>query len=91
MNADMCSGVNLVLNLGVVDPGKKNIFPGKFPKNFVFFCQFHKEFRFFKENFRKISIFLCNLNKSFGFLGKNCPFTATSEQIILFLFKSHHF
>jgi len=31
------SGVNLVLNLGVVDPGKKkSIFPGKLTKNFDF-------------------------------------------------------
>src|SRR6218665_3031405 len=49
-----------------------------------------KEFRFFQANFRKILISSGNLKKC-SFLGKNCPFTATSELIILFLFKSHHF
>src|SRR6218665_972988 len=49
-----------------------------------------KEFRFFQANFRKILISSGNLKKC-SFLGKNCPFTATSELIILFLFKSRHF
>src|SRR6218665_997374 len=44
----------------------------------------------FQANFRKISIFSSNLNFS-DFPAKNCPFTATSRQLILFLFKSHHF
>jgi len=57
------------------------IFPSKFPRNFEFFRQFHKKCRFFLANFWKISIFS----------SKNCSLTATSEQIILFLFKSHHF
>ena len=43
---------------GVVDPGKKSIFPGKFPKNFDFCsCNFTKQFRFLEANFRKVSIF----------------------------------
>src|SRR6218665_1267590 len=38
----------------------------------------------------KISLFSGNFT-NFDFLGKNWPFTATSGQIILFFFKSHHF
>src|SRR6218665_1378862 len=42
---------------------------------------------------KKISIFPGKFRKNFDFPGKNWPFrpTATSGQIILFLFKSHHF
>src|SRR6218665_2421404 len=39
----------------------------------------------------KKSIFQGKFPNSFDFSGKNWPFTATSGQIILFLFKSHHF
>ena len=67
---DSNSGVNLVWNLGVVDPGKK--------------------FRFFQANFLKTLICSGNFTKN-RFLGKNWPFTANSWQIILFLFKGHHF
>ena len=49
---------------------KKSIFRGKFPTNFDFFRQFHK---------------------NVDFPAKNWLFTAISRQIILFLFKSHHF
>src|SRR6218665_3825712 len=49
-----------------------------------------KKFRFFQANFREISTFSGNFT-NFDLLGKNWPFTATSGQIILFLFKSHHF
>jgi len=59
----LLSGVNLIWNLGVMDPDKKN---------------------------RKISIFQAIL-KNLEFSGKNWTFTATSWQIILYLFKSHHF
>src|SRR6218665_2850770 len=79
---------------------KISIFPGKFQKNFDFFRQFQK-FRLFQANFSEILIFpgklLKNFNffrefkKKFDFPGKNCSFTATSWQIILFLIKSHHF
>ena len=94
------SGVNLVWNLGVVDAGQKNfdfsrqisekfqffqaisqkisIFPTKFSKKFNFSRQIFKNFWSFMGNFLKISF-------------SNCSFTATSGQIILFLFKSHHF
>src|SRR6218665_3250513 len=41
---------------------------------------FFKNFDFFRQFLKK-----------FDFPGKNCSFTATSGQIILFLFKSHHF
>src|SRR6218665_3155847 len=76
---------------GVVDPGKKmSISTGKFPKIFSFFqaiLQKNIEFcRQISENFD----FFRQL-KGFDFQAKNCPFTATSGQIILFLFKSNHF
>jgi len=55
----------------------------------------------FSGNFTKISIFqgkfleifdfLGNLTEDFDFPGKNWLFTVSSGQIILFLFKSHHF
>ena len=82
------SGVNLVWNLGVMDPGKKNsIFPGKFPKSFDFFRQFKKKFYFSRQISEKFQFFSGNLKNFFDFPGKNWPFTATGGQIILFLFK----
>src|SRR6218665_2230076 len=54
------SGVNLVWNLGVVDPGKKSISTGKFPKNFNFFRQFYKRISSFAGKFPKILIFSGN-------------------------------
>ena len=54
-------------------------FPGKFSKNFKFFRQIFKKFRFFQAI------------KKIDFPGRNCSFTATSGQIILFRLKSHHF
>jgi len=43
----IASCINLVWNLGVVDPGKINsIFPGKFLKNFDFSGNFIKKFHF---------------------------------------------
>jgi len=53
--------------------------PGK--NKFDFSRQISEKFQFFSGNF----------TKNFDFTGKNWPFTATSGQIILFLFKSHHF
>ena len=47
--------------------------------------------RFFQTNFRKSSIFAGKFTKSFYFPDRNWPFTATPVQIIVFLFKSHHF
>jgi len=80
---------------------KKSIFSGNFTKKFRFFRQISKKFRFFQAIWLKISIFpgqfpknsdfSDNLRKKFEFPGKNWPFTASSWQIILFLFKSHHF
>src|SRR6218665_3052636 len=76
---------------GVVDPGKKNsISTGKFPKNVKFFRQFYKRISSFAGKFPKILIFSGNLKNSI-FQAKNCPFTATSAKIILFIFKSNHF
>jgi len=70
---------------------KNLIFPGKFLKNFDFSWQIFKKFRYFQADFRKISIFSGNFKFFSDFPGKNCSFTATSGQIILYLFKSHHF
>src|SRR6218665_992388 len=48
---------------------------------------FSGNFTKFLKNFH----FLRQLKKKIDFPGKNCSFTATSGQIILFLFKSLHF
>jgi len=86
----------------VVDPGPQNFdfsrqisekfrfSSGKFLKNFNFFKQICEKFRFFHVNFKKILIFSWQLKK-IDFPGKSCSFTATSEQIIPFLFKCHYF
>src|SRR6218665_2308672 len=67
-----------------------SISTGKFPKIFSFFqaiLQKNIEFcRQISENFD----FFRHL-KRFDFQAKNCPFTATFGQIILFLFKNNHF
>src|SRR6218665_3338633 len=77
---------------GVVDPGKKiSISTGNFPKKFQYFqaiLQKNIEFcRKISENFD----FFQAIKKIRFSKQKNCPFTATSVQIILFLFKSNHF
>src|SRR6218665_1402385 len=47
------SGVNLVSNLGVVDPGKQNRFlQANFRKISIFLVNFTKEYRVLQENFR---------------------------------------
>src|SRR6218665_1875577 len=69
---------------------KISISTGKFQKIFNFFRQFYKRVSSFAGKFPKILIFFRQLKK-FDFPSKNCPFTATSGQIILFLFKSNHF
>jgi|SRR6218665_2661179 len=57
------SGVNLVLNLGVVDPGKKSsIFPDNFTKNFDFTRNFKKK-SIFQAIFKKKSILPGNFKK----------------------------
>jgi len=68
---------------------KLSIFPGKFSRNFDFSGKFSKNFNF-SDNFWKNFDFFRQFKKKFDFPGKNCSFTATSAQIILFLFKSHH-
>src|SRR6218665_1507363 len=61
-----------------MDPGQKiSIFLGKFSRNFDFF----------QLSLRKNSIYPGKFSKNLDF----GIFTATSEQIILFLFKIHHF
>src|SRR6218665_3267129 len=69
---------------------KISISTAKFPKNFNCFRQFYKRISSFAGKFPKILIFFRQLKTSI-FQAKNCPFTATSGQIILFLFKSNHF
>ena len=80
---------------------KNSIFQGKFPKNFNFLGNFTKHFDFL-EKFIKNFDFSGNFTKNFDFSKQIFDkfrffkqfyylFTATSGQIILFLFKSHHF
>src|SRR6218665_3831622 len=52
--------------------------------------QILKKFDFLRQIFEKFRFFQAIL-KIFDFPAKNCSFTATSGQIILFLFKSLHF
>src|SRR6218665_510546 len=90
---DSNSGVNLVEIWGSWIRVKKNLIStGKFPKNFNFFRQFYIRISSFAGKFPKILIFFRQLKKSI-FQAKNCPFraTATSGQIILFLFRSNHY
>ena len=54
----------------------------------IFSGNFTKTFRFFQANL--ITIFEA-ISQKFRFPFKNWPLTAASEQIILFLYKSHHF
>src|SRR6218665_3207717 len=61
-----------------------------FRKISIFFRQFYKRISSFAGKFPKILIFSGNYKNSI-FQANNCPFTATSGQIILFLFKSNHF
>src|SRR6218665_32447 len=76
---------------GVVDPGQKN---------FDFYRQIFEKFQFFQAILQKNIEFCRQISENFDFFrqlkkldfqAKNCPFTATSGQIILFLFKSNHF
>ena len=69
---------------------KALIFQDKFPKNFDFFLVISQQVLIFRANFRKISIFR-RFHKNFDLPSKNWLSTAISGQIILFLFKSHHF
>src|SRR6218665_502710 len=87
---DSNSGVNLVEIWGSWIRVKKNLIStGKFPKNFNFFRQFYIRISSFAGKFPKILIF--QAIKKIDFSSQKSPFTATSGQIILFLFKSHHF
>src|SRR6218665_4077316 len=88
---DRNSGVNLVLNLGVVDPGQQN---------FDFYRQISEKFQFFQAILQKNIEFCRQISENFDFFrqlkksifqANNYPFTATSGQIILVLFKSNHF
>jgi len=61
----------------------------------IFFRQLHKRISqknsIFPGKFPKNVDFFRQFKTKIDFPGKNFPFTATSGQIILFLFKSHHF
>src|SRR6218665_3229108 len=74
-----------------MDPGQKN---------FDFYKQISEKFQFFQAILQKNIAFCRQISENFDFLrqlknsifqAKNGPFTATSGQIILFLFKSSHF
>src|SRR6218665_2744794 len=76
---------------GVVDPGQKN---------FDFYRQISEKFQFFQAILQNNIEFCRHISenfdffrqlKNFDFPRKKFPFTATSGQIILFLFKSNHF
>ena len=72
------------------------IFPGKFSKKLGFFREFHTKIDVFQANFQKIQFLQANFRKILIFSGNfknnfDWPFTVTPGQIILFLFKSHHF
>src|SRR6218665_2787284 len=63
-----------------------HLFQSKFPKNFNFFRQFHKKFRF-SEKIPKISIFSGNFTKKFDFLGhftKSFDFLRKFAKICIF-------
>src|SRR6218665_2376753 len=76
---------------GVVDPGQKS---------FDFYRQISEKFRFFQAILQKNIEFCMHISENSDFFrqlkksifqAKNCSFTATFGQIILFLFKSNHF
>src|SRR6218665_2961473 len=69
---------------------KISIFLRNFTKHFYFFRQFKKN-QFFSRQISEKFRFLGNFTKNFDFPGINWLFAAISGQIILFLFKSHHF
>src|SRR6218665_243892 len=75
----------------VVDPGQKNL---------DFYRQISEKFQFFQAILQKNIEFCRQISENFDlfqaiktidFPSKKSQFTATSGQIILFLFKSHHF
>jgi len=70
---------------------QKLIFQGKFPKTIDFFQVISQKFLIFQGKFLKNFDFLGNFTENFDLPGNNWLFTAISGQIILFLFKSHHF
>src|SRR6218665_268101 len=84
---DSNSGVNLVEIWGSwirvkkisISTGKFQIFQAILQKNIEFCRQIFENFDFFR------------LLKKLIYQAKKSPFTATSGQIILFLFKSNHF
>src|SRR6218665_1598610 len=68
--------------------------------NFDFYRQISEKFQFFQAILQKNIEFSRKISENFDFFrqlkkndfpSKKCPFTATSGQIILFLFKSNHF
>src|SRR6218665_3583492 len=85
------NGVNLVLNLGARGSGSKN---------FDFYRQISEKFQVFQAILQKNIEFCRQISENFDFFqaikiidfpSKKSLFTATSGQIILFLFKNNHF
>ena len=71
---------------------KNPVFQANFTKKFDFFQAISpKHFNFFRQIYERFQFLEAISQKKFDFPGKNWPLTATSGQIILFLFKSHHF
>src|SRR6218665_2170171 len=62
-----------------------------FQKFSLFSFNFTKEYRVLQAKLISENFDFFRQLKRFDFQAKNCPFTATSGQIILFLFKSNHF
>ena len=93
-----CSGVNLVWNLGVVNPGSKVfIF---FQRNFRIMSISPQKFDFRGKNFLWPFLVINSKNETFPFPRQNMPFTATTtikiirlqiHKLFYFSFKSHHF
>jgi len=69
----------------------KDRFSGQISEKCRFFTGIFKRTSLFQGKFPKNFNFLGNFTKTFDFIGKNWLFTAIPGQIILFLFKIHHF
>ena len=70
---------------------KKLFFSGNFKQKIDAFQASLKKFDFSKQIFEKFLFFEAISQNNFYFPGTNWPFTTTPGQIILFLFRSHHF
>ena len=74
-----------------IQVNKISIFQANFREISIFFQAISQQILIFPGKFLKNFDFFRQILKNFDFPGKNCSFTATSGQIILFLFEGHHF